>query len=181
LQPYVELAARSMVPIIVFAYARPEHLAQTLKGLRANRVPLIYAFGDGPRTPEKAEQVASVREILRAVDWCDLKLIERNENLGLAQSIMTGVSSVLDEHESVIVLEDDCVPLDGFYKFMVQSLNRYHQDGRVGCISGYGLPGVRHPTGLYTNEACAKTFWPGPTRSASRASPCACWPKEIWR
>ena len=59
-----------MIPIILFAYARPDHMRRTLDGLRANQVPLIYAFSDGPRTPDKAPAVAEVRQVLRAIDWC---------------------------------------------------------------------------------------------------------------
>jgi len=52
------------IPIILFAYTRPDHLRRTLACLRENQVPLIYAFSDGPRTPDKAPLVAQVRDIL---------------------------------------------------------------------------------------------------------------------
>ena len=73
----------SVVPIILFAYARPDHLRRTLACLRENRVPLIYAFSDGPRRPDKAPLVAQVREILRGIEWCEVVLCERGVNLGL--------------------------------------------------------------------------------------------------
>lgn len=52
-----------VIPAILFAYARPDHLRRTLACLRENRVPLIYAFSDGPRTPDKAPSVEQVRQI----------------------------------------------------------------------------------------------------------------------
>ena len=65
------------VPVILFAYARPDLLGRTLSCLRENRVPLIYAFSDGPRTADQAPAVARVRDLLRAVGWCDVVLRER--------------------------------------------------------------------------------------------------------
>ncbi len=59
----------SLVPVALFAYPRPGHLRRTLACLRDNRVPLIYAFSDGPRTPDKAALVDQSRQILRVIDW----------------------------------------------------------------------------------------------------------------
>jgi GT2 family glycosyltransferase len=70
-------AKETSVPVVLFAYARPNHLSRTLDSLRANGVPTIYAFSDGPRTSAKRPAVAEVRRILRAVDWCEVTLIER--------------------------------------------------------------------------------------------------------
>jgi len=64
------------IPVVLFAYARPRRLLMTLECLRANHVPLIYAFADGPKTSQDSQKVASVREILRAIDWCEVALCE---------------------------------------------------------------------------------------------------------
>ena len=100
------------VPVVLFAYSRPDHLTRTLESLRCNEVPLIYVFSDGPKTLKQAGDVARVREILGNVDWCDIDLCLREDNLGLGRSILTGVSAVLTKHDSVIIFEDDlvCVP-----------------------------------------------------------------------
>ena len=52
----------NLIPVVLFVYARPDHLRQTLDCLRENHVPLIYAFSDGPRTPDKVPAVAQVRQ-----------------------------------------------------------------------------------------------------------------------
>ena len=80
------------VPVALFAYARPEHLRHTLECLRMNRVPRIYAFSDAAKTPAQRAGVAEVRRLLRAVDWCEMSVVERPENLGLGASIRAGVS-----------------------------------------------------------------------------------------
>jgi uroporphyrinogen-III decarboxylase len=38
----------NLIPIVLFAYARPDHLQHTLNCLKADQVPLIIAFSDAP-------------------------------------------------------------------------------------------------------------------------------------
>ena len=129
-----------MIPIILFAYARPDHLRQTLDCLRENRVPLIYAFSDGPRTPAKAPFVAQLRDMLRAIDWCDVFLCERETNLGLGRSILTGVSEVLGKHEAAIIVEDDLVCVPGTYDYLCAALEHYRDAPHVMSVTGWTHP-----------------------------------------
>jgi FkbM family methyltransferase len=107
----------------------------------------LYVFSDAPRHARDQEAVRATRQLIRTQDWADIQLIERDVNLGLAQSIVQGVTEVLTKHSSAIVLEDDCVPLAGFYAFMQRALMRYENDDDVACISGYGPARVRPPRG----------------------------------
>jgi len=90
------------IPIILFTYTRPDTLNRTLECLKENDAPLIYAYSDGPRTPDKVQKVREVRDILRGIDWCDVVLCERENNLGLGRSILTGVTEVLQKHDMAI-------------------------------------------------------------------------------
>ena len=128
------------IPIILFAYARPDHLRQTLDCLRENNVPLIYAFSYGPRTPNDVPAVAQVREMLRVIDWCEVVLCERETNLGLGRSILTGVSAVLSEHEAAIIVEDDLVCVPGTYDYLCAALEHYRDDPRVMSVTGWTHP-----------------------------------------
>ncbi|MEP7293445.1 MAG: class I SAM-dependent methyltransferase, partial [Chloroflexota bacterium] len=126
----------------LFAYARPDHLQRTLACLRENQVPLIYAFSDGALTPEKQSAVDEVRHILRSIDWCEVILTERSENLGLGRSILRGVAEVLQEHEAVIVFEDDLVCVPGTYQYLCAALRHYAADERVMSVTGWTHPRV---------------------------------------
>lgn len=130
----------ALVPVILFAYSRPDHLRRTLDCLRENQVPLIYAFSDGPRTPDKAPAVAQVREMLRAIDWCEVVLCERETNLGLGRSILTGVTAVLSKHEAAIVVEDDLVCVPGTCDYLCEALEHYRDDPRVMSVTGWTHP-----------------------------------------
>lgn len=132
----------AVIPIVLFAYARPNHLRETLACLRENRVPLIYAFSDGPDTPEQQSAVAEVRQILRAVDWCEIVLTERSENWGLGRSILSGVTEVFEKHSALIVFEDDLICVSGTYQYLCAALEHYHDDQRVMSVTGFTHPRI---------------------------------------
>ena len=130
----------SAIPIILFTYARPEHLRKTLACLRENHVPLIYAYSDGPRTPNKAPAVSQVRGILRSIDWCEVILCERETNLGLGRSILTGVTEVLGKHDTAIIFEDDLICVPGTYEYLCAALDQYRDDNHVMSVTGWTHP-----------------------------------------
>jgi hypothetical protein len=130
----------ALIPIVLFAYARPDHLRQTLDCLRENQVPLIYAFSDGPRIPDKAPAVAQVRDMLRAIDWCEVVLCERETNLGLGRSILAGVTEVLGKHDAAIIFEDDLICVPGTYEYLCAALDQYRDNDRVMSVTGWTHP-----------------------------------------
>jgi len=129
-------------PVILFTYIRTETLTETLKCLKENKVPLIYAFSDGPRTPDNAPAVKKVREILHNIDWCEIIIFERDINLGLGQSIITGVTEILKKHESVIIFEDDLICVPGTYQYLNAALDYYKNNPEVMSITGWTHPSV---------------------------------------
>jgi hypothetical protein len=78
--------------------------------------------------------------MLRAIDWCEVVLCERETNLGLGRSILTGVTEVLDKHEYAIIFEDDLICVPGTYKYLCAALNQYRDDDRVMSVTGWTHP-----------------------------------------
>ncbi len=132
----------ALIPVALFAYARPAHLARTLACLRENRVPLIHAFADGAKGAADAPAVAETRALLQAIDWCEVRLIERPENLGLGRNVLAGVTAVAAQHEAFIVWEDDLVCVPGTYDWMCAALRQYVDEPRVMSVSGWTHPRV---------------------------------------
>lgn len=137
----------AVIPVVLFAYARPVHLARALAGLRRDGVPLIYAFADGPNGRGDAERVEAVRAQLRAIDWCEVCLSERPHNLGLGRNILSGVSEVAARHAAFVVWEDDLVSAPGGYAWMTAALRHYATDARVFSVTGWTHPSVS-PAGI---------------------------------
>ena len=130
------------IPVVLLAYARPDHLRRTLACLRENEVPLIHAFSDGPRTPDKAPLVGQVRRILEGVTWCEIVVRERRANLGLGRSVLQGVTEVLGSHDAAVVFEDDLVCVPGTYAYLCGALEHYRAEPRVMSVTGWTHPRV---------------------------------------
>jgi hypothetical protein len=72
-----------------------------------------------------------------------LRIIPREANLGLAESIIGGVTAVCGEFGRAIVLEDDLITAPHFLKFMNEALRMYEHDAMVGSVHGYWYPADR--------------------------------------
>ncbi|MEO0794566.1 MAG: hypothetical protein AAFX93_05375 [Verrucomicrobiota bacterium] len=134
----------NLAPIALFAYARPDHLRQTLEALSRNRMAdqsELHIYSDGPKPDASAEtqqRIHEVRTLIREQDWCGTVVIhESAENRGLAASIRGGASELLESHGRVIVVEDDLVTSPGFLEYMNSALETYQDVKTVWHISGF--------------------------------------------
>src|SRR5262249_47775330 len=109
----------------------------------ANQVPQIYAFSDGPRTADKMPAVDEARQVLRSIHWCEVVLCEREHNLGLGRSILTGVTEVLNHCEMALVFEDDLVCVPGTYAYLCAAMEYYRDASRVMSVTAWTHPIVR--------------------------------------
>ena len=69
-----------------------------------------------------------------------MKLVERETNLGLAKSVMKGVTETFKSNDKLIVLEDDMKTSPFFLTYMNQALNMYSNKDKVASIHGYFYP-----------------------------------------
>jgi Glycosyl transferase family 2 len=134
-------------PLALFVYNRPHHTRRTIDALLGNdfvsQTDLIV-FSDAARDAASAAAVSEVREIVRSIrGFKSLRIVARPANLGLARSIIDGVTSVCAEYGRLIVLEDDLVTAPHFLSFMNQSLQLYENEPAVGSIHGYWYPVVK--------------------------------------
>ena len=133
----------SPAPIAIFAYNRPAHIERALRAL--SRCPElavspITIFCDGPKSDAGREKTDATRKTVRDVAPAHAKIVEREQNFGLAKSIRTGVSELCAEHGRAIVLEDDLEVSTTFLGFMNAALDRYAGEPRVMQVSGYMYP-----------------------------------------
>lgn len=108
---------------------------------------MLYIFCDGAKsnaTSETLENIEKVRTLAHQEQWCgEVNIIERSENWGLAKSVVSGVTEVVQQHSKVIVLEDDIVTAKGFLKYMNAALASYEHESKVFGVSGYAYPTKR--------------------------------------
>jgi len=134
-----------LAPIALFVYNRVWHLKQTINSLKDNELASaseLIIYSDGPRSIDKIsnEELEVRKDLMEINGFKQITVIEREKNLGLAASIIDGVTSVLDEFGSIIVLEDDLLTSPLFLRYMNNALNFYKDNSSVISIHGYQYP-----------------------------------------
>ena len=132
---------QTFAPIALFVYNRPQHTERTLKFLKQNELAAesrLFVFSDGAKTAADEQAVTEVRELLKSIDgFKSVELIERKENMGLANSIISGVSRLVADYTQVIVLEDDLITSPYTLTYFNEALDRYCNEEKVMHIGAY--------------------------------------------
>ncbi len=158
----------NLAPVVLFVYNRPEKTKKTLEALLNNHLAketFITIYSDAAKKSSDVENVTRVREQLKKYSYLNnINIIEREQNWGLAKSIIAGVTENVNKYGKVIVLEDDIVTNGNFLKFMNDALCRYEKVKNVMHISGYIFP--------FNKKNLDDTFFLRPT---------TCWGWATWK
>lgn len=131
-------------PIALFTYNRPKHTRQVVESLLKNaesKDSILYIFSDGPKTPEKKAGVERTREYIHTISgFKEVHVIEREQNWGLANSLIAGISELTETYGKAIVVEDDLVLSPFFLDYMNKALTKYENEERVSAISAFLNP-----------------------------------------
>ena len=114
-------------PVALFSYNRFSTLKKTLECLKRNYLADqtdIFIFSDGPKDLEDYSSILDIRKYIKKIEgFKKIILIERELNFGLSKNIVSGIDHVLEENNSVIVLEDDILTSKYFLEFMNDALS----------------------------------------------------------
>lgn len=150
-------------PIILFAFNRLEALKNTIDSLRENEEAensILYVFVDGPRSGKdgEAENVGKVQAYAKSITgFKEVHCTFSSQNRGLGNSVIKGVTEVINRHGKAIVLEDDLILAPNFLSFMNQGLDRYEGKKEVFSVCGYSNQ-VKVPKGYpYDTYFCTRS------------------------
>jgi len=131
-------------PICLFVYKRPDLTIKTVTSLKENLFAAesdLFIFSDAHKNEKDRYLVSEVRKYIKSIDgFKSVKIIERENNLGLAESIISGVTEIIDQYDKVIVLEDDLLTSKYFLKYMNEALDKYENEDNVISVHGYIYP-----------------------------------------
>lgn len=134
----------NLAPIVLFVHNRLEHTKQTVEALQKNELANeseLFIYSDAPKNQDTKQKVNEVREYIKTINgFKNITIIEREKNWGLANSIIDGVTKIVNEYDKIIVLEDDLVTNPYFLKFMNEALEFYKDEKKVWHISGWNYP-----------------------------------------
>lgn len=130
-------------PILLLIFNRLSTTEKVFEKISAQKPRFLFIASDGPRAGREGEVelVNKVRQtVLNKIDWdCDVKTLFRDENLGCGVAPYTAITWFFEHVEHGIILEDDCLPLDGFFNFCHEMLNYYKHDEHIYEICGTNL------------------------------------------
>jgi len=131
-------------PIVLFVYNRLWHTRQTIEALQKNELASqseLFIYADGARNENEIDQVFEVRCYIEEVEgFKKVTITERDKNWGLANSIINGVTQIVNKYGRVIVLEDDLVTSPFFLRYMNDALDIYKDNNEIISIHGYQYP-----------------------------------------
>ena len=133
-----------LAPVVLFCYNRLQHLQQTIESLKSNDLASrsnLIIFSDGPKSDEDNIAVQEIRAYLKSISgFAGIEIIESKINKGLANSVIDGVSRIIEKYSKVIVLEDDMICTPDFLTFMNEALTTYQSRPYIFSVTGYAPP-----------------------------------------
>lgn len=146
----------NLAPVVMFVYDRLEQAKKSIHALKNNylaKETSLYIYSDGSKNIKSEEGVMKVREFIKNISgFKEIFVIERESNFGLANSLIDGIKSIVNEHGKIIVLEDDLLTSRYFLNYMNDALNIYKDSYKVGSISGYSYPLKNMPKSYFINK-----------------------------
>jgi len=132
-------------------YNRFNHTKKTIESLKKNYLAkeselFIYSdgskiFDDKNKTEENIKKISEVRNYIKNISgFKEIKIIERDKNWGLANSIIDGVTNIINRYGNAIILEDDMITSEYFLQYMNDGLNLYKNEQEAVSIHGYIYP-----------------------------------------
>ncbi len=129
--------------VVFITFNRLDTVKRVFEKIREAKPPKLYLVSDGPRSDREGEDllVDNVRGFIEAnIDWdCTVHKDYAQSNMGCGHRIASGLDRVFSMEEEAIILEDDCVPEEGFFTFCEQMLDHYRDEERVMAVCGSNL------------------------------------------
>jgi hypothetical protein len=132
---------QNLAPIALFVYNRPDHMRRTLSYLQKNELAgesRLFIFSDGAKTVNDEAKITEIRQQAKLVTgFKSVKVVERKVNVGLANSIISGVTQLINEYGKVIVFEDDLLSSPYTLEYFNEALDHYANQPEVMHIGAY--------------------------------------------
>lgn len=126
-------------PIAFIIFNRPDTTARVFAEIAKAKPSKLLIIADGPRKNRdgEAEKCTQARSVIQQINWpCELSTNFSDINLGCKERVASGITWVFEQVEEAIILEDDCLPDQSFFRFCEELLVKYRHDSRIGMISG---------------------------------------------
>lgn len=128
------------VPVLLIFFTRPDAFKKVFDKVKKSRPTKLFLACDGARAdhPDDQAKIDECKKIAEDIDWkCEVYKNYAEENMGCGIFPQSAITWAFENVDRLVVLEDDCVPLNNFFAYMAEMLERYKDDERIGLISGF--------------------------------------------
>jgi len=127
--------------VLIISYRRSDSLKVILQKCAQNNIKKIYVSVDGPKKNSSEEffDNLSVKNVVNefSISYSgEIFTNYRNNNIGCSASILLSCNWIFKFEQSAIILEDDCVPADDFFKFANLSLKYMESKNHIWLACG---------------------------------------------
>ncbi|GAD19053.1 hypothetical protein [Helicobacter fennelliae] len=136
--------------ILLLSFNRLDTLQRTLEQIAKHKPARIYLANDGARANHRdshdvleSEKISTIRAYLIqtiSTQWswdCEIHTRFLDTNLGCKKAVSSAISWFFENEEQGIILEDDCLPNESFFRFCDELLERYKYQDNIFMISGF--------------------------------------------
>ncbi|MEX1308548.1 MAG: hypothetical protein AB1Z19_08475 [Eubacteriales bacterium] len=151
-------------PVLMVFFIRPEPFAQVFKAVKAVRPAQLFLFQDGAREghPDDNKNRMACRKVLEEIDWeCDVKTFYPDFNYGVDSSVFAAMKWAFKSVDRLIILEDDIVASQSFFKYCEIMLDQYKDNPDIAMIGGMNHLGTYNPekSSYIFAQSCAIWGW----------------------
>ena len=125
-------------PILFLVFNRLNTTKQVFEEIKKTKPKQLFIAADGPRNKEEKKKTDAVKKyVLDNIDWkCQVKTLFRKKNLGCKYAVSGAIDWFFENVEQGIILEDDCLPDQSFFRFCQEMLERYKNEKKILNITG---------------------------------------------
>jgi hypothetical protein len=143
------------IPVLVIAFNRPDHTRRLLQRLASQGVGQIYVSIDGPRNimeVAKCEEVLAVAKTFS--DKMEIIVLHRSYNLGCGLGVTAALDWFFTRVNFGIILEDDCLPEDGFFEYFEDFFSKIFDYE----IRGVSMASAHNPFQTYGSDVVSSYY-----------------------
>ena len=151
------------VAVLLIFFNRPGCFSKVFAQVKKARPSRLFLYQDGARkgVGTDIEGIKKCREIALDIDWkCEVFTLFQEENIGCDPSEYIAQKWAFSHVDKCIVLEDDDVPAQSFFRFCKELLDKYENDERINMICGMNnLESVNTPYSYLFTETGSIWGW----------------------
>ncbi len=138
-------------PILYCCYNRIDNVKKSITVLKKIKCHKIYIALDGPKNQnDDFNKCLEVRKFIQDTKFnSKVEYLVRPKNLGCKLAIAGAIDWFFENVNKGIILEDDLIPCDDFFKFCDYGLDKYENDNKIMMISGTNYLGANVTSNKY--------------------------------